>query len=195
MRIVSGPAIVPGLPGVARLGLWFISRDRDGRWHKDWAWLAQPGPGGLSSRGIEAGLNPAITDITLGACVACHLAHCAPSRVNNKKLVAGYFLISLLAWWSNLLPGVIWNIQFQTDLNGACGAHYYQSITGLLCIQSLALQPGSPHSVLRSDHSMMLSLEWWSDVTPIWDNWDRALKLYANHRWGKCQSKVILLIF
>ena len=118
------------------------------RWHKDWAWLAQRGPG---ERGIETGLNPAITDITLDP---CHLSVCPLSRVNNKKL-AGYFLISLLAWWSNLLPGVIWNIQFQTDLNGACGAHYYQSITGLLCIQSLAWPgPGSPHS------------EYWGRITP-----------------------------
>ena len=145
------------------------------RWHKDWAWLAQRGPG---ERGIETGLNPAITDITLDP---CHLSVCPLSRVNNKKL-AGYFLISLLAWWSNLLPGVIWNIQFQTDLNGACGAHYYQSITGLLCIQSLAWPgPGSPHS------------EYWGRITPgCWvtpEERDKAVN------WHKSQIGLLLIFF
>lgn len=44
------------------VGLWFISPERDGI--KIGPDLHNQGPGQLSTEGIEAGLNPAITDIT-----------------------------------------------------------------------------------------------------------------------------------
>ena len=51
------------------VGLWFISPERDGI--KIGPDLHNQGPGQLSTEGIEAGLNPAITDITLDPCHLC----------------------------------------------------------------------------------------------------------------------------
>ena len=64
------------------VGLWFISPERDGI--KIGPDLHNQGPGQLSTEGIEAGLNPAITDITQGR-VACHPLWAPRSSVRDRE--------------------------------------------------------------------------------------------------------------